>query len=931
MPIYSPTGFLDITNATLRTSNTECQNLKIGTGNLYVTSEISPSFELNLSNVTSLGATSPHTLTLSNVTTAIDITSGNLKIGGLIYTKDWGIRTANGNSDNQYVGLFTVHGITEVLITDQGGSLGSASKYTITRNIGSPPLVNGIDSSSTVNYEWYYTEPNTTTYHLWVRPIHSSSVQTNIKVTSSTYTEVAAPTSPTLIPCANGLINMSGNVVVGGDLTVSGTGALTVPAGTTGDRPSTAVNGMLRYNSTTELMEAYSAGVWGALGAGGGGGGGPTITGISPVSVLRADTATQVFTVTGTGIVSGSTVQLEGVDGTLYSVLNVTPNAAETQVTFKMGDEAVEFPPSAMSTNTSITGYVASASYNTGNAYRAFNDVIGALSSWAMDENNALVGYSTVGPGYLPGLDAPVTQTFDGTSHRGHWLQLQIPSPVKLTRAVIGCTVASRQYGLFVILGSNYNTNCTLLHAGTATTLSTDVTTLSAGSTETFSYFRVVIKSKGSCQADHRLGFDNIQFFSRSGFWDLAQQPYKVRINSTSSLNATSTTKIGFPVTWTTATGENLDFDTTVSATETLLGTDGAGGTNRTFSISPLSAVQALPSGLTLTGTTGAITGQIAAAGTTSVTFRLTDNASGLLTDRAINIVGSTPPPELYSFTTHTFTDAGQTGRTGPTITQARNTYNVTWDTNTNFFNVTAGIQLWTVPKTGTYEFELGGSRGGVRTNGTGTNVPGYGALIEGARLNLVKDDKLKILVGQLPDPYVASNGPGGGGGTFVTTDAATPVPYLVAGGGGGAHDGSQPNFPQTNNYGTASNRGPTTVATGRSTAGGGGGSFNGQGTLANFGRSFINGGLGGDFDVDGGFGGGGGAKNTNSYIGGGGGYSGGDELTNGGVAFLSGTDYGGGGSYENSSYVTGATITTGGNNGKISGDRGYVKITFIS
>lgn len=723
----------------------------------------------------------------------------------------------------------------------------------------------------------------------------------------------------------------TGNVEVGGELTVGGTGALTVPAGTTGDRPATAVNGMIRYNSTTQLMEAYSAGVWGALGAGGGGGGGPTITGISPVSVLRADTATQVFTATGTGIVSGSTVQLEGVDGTLYSVLNVTPNAAETQVTFKMGGEAVEFPPSAMSTNTSITGYVASASYNTGNAYRAFNDVIGALSSWAMDENNALVGYSTVGPGYLPGLDAPVTQTFDGTSHRGHWLQLQIPSPVKLTRAVIGCTVASRQYGLFVILGSNDNTNWTLLHAGTATTLSTDVTTLSAGSTETFSYFRVVIKSKGSGQADHRLGFDNIQFFSRSGFWDLAQQPYKVRINSTSSLNATSTTKIGFPVTWTTATGENLDFDTTVSATETLLGTDGAGGTNRTFSISPLSAVQALPSGLTLTGTTGAITGQIAAAGTTSVTFRLTDNASGLFTDRAINIVGSTPPPELYSFTTHTFTDAGQTGRTGPTITQARNTYNVTWDTNTNFFNVTAGIQLWTVPKTGTYEFELGGSRGGVRTNGTGTNVPGYGALIEGARLNLVKDDKLKILVGQLPDPYVASNGPGGGGGTFVTTDAATPVPYLVAGGGGGAHDGSQPNFPQTNNYGTASNRGPTTVATGRSAAGGGGGSFNGQGTLANFGRSFINGGLGGDFDVDGGFGGGGGAKNTNSYIGGGGGYSGGDELQNGGIAFGSGSDYGGGGSYENSSYVTGATLTTGGNNGKISGDRGYVKITFIS
>lgn len=225
MPIYSPTGFLDITNATLRTSNTECQNLKIGTGNLYVTSEISPSYELNLSNVTSLGATSPHTLTLSNVTTAIDatsniITSGNLKIGGLVYTKDWGIRAASGSND-LYVGRFTVHGITEVLITDQGASLGSASKFTITRNVSSTPLVNGIDSSSTINYEWYFKSHDSTTYDLWVRP--SATVQTNIKVTSSTYIELESePSSSGAIACANGLINMSGNIVASQNLTVSG-------------------------------------------------------------------------------------------------------------------------------------------------------------------------------------------------------------------------------------------------------------------------------------------------------------------------------------------------------------------------------------------------------------------------------------------------------------------------------------------------------------------------------------------------------------------------------------------------------------------------------------------------------------------------------------------------------------------------------------
>jgi hypothetical protein len=40
MPINSPSGFLDITNATLGTSNLEAQNLLITGGNIYVTSEL---------------------------------------------------------------------------------------------------------------------------------------------------------------------------------------------------------------------------------------------------------------------------------------------------------------------------------------------------------------------------------------------------------------------------------------------------------------------------------------------------------------------------------------------------------------------------------------------------------------------------------------------------------------------------------------------------------------------------------------------------------------------------------------------------------------------------------------------------------------------------------------------------------------------------
>jgi hypothetical protein len=39
------------------------------------------------------------------------------------------------------------------------------------------------------------------------------------------------------------------------------TGAVTIPAGTTNNRP-TAVNGMVRYNTTTYSLETYVGGSW---------------------------------------------------------------------------------------------------------------------------------------------------------------------------------------------------------------------------------------------------------------------------------------------------------------------------------------------------------------------------------------------------------------------------------------------------------------------------------------------------------------------------------------------------------------------------------------------------------------------------------------------------------------------------------------------
>jgi hypothetical protein len=40
------------------------------------------------------------------------------------------------------------------------------------------------------------------------------------------------------------------------------TGAVSVPAGTTAQRPSPAVNGMMRYNTTTLRVEGYANNTW---------------------------------------------------------------------------------------------------------------------------------------------------------------------------------------------------------------------------------------------------------------------------------------------------------------------------------------------------------------------------------------------------------------------------------------------------------------------------------------------------------------------------------------------------------------------------------------------------------------------------------------------------------------------------------------------
>uniref|UniRef100_A0A6C0F6V5 Peptidase S74 domain-containing protein n=1 Tax=viral metagenome TaxID=1070528 RepID=A0A6C0F6V5_9ZZZZ len=309
-----------------------------------------------------------------------------------------------------------------------------------------------------------------------------------------------------------------------------------------------------------------------------------------------------------------------------------------------------------------------------------------------------------------------------------------------------------------------------------------------------------------------------------------------------------------------------------------------------------------------------------------------------------------TNPNGLYSFTTHTFTNCGSADEYGPNLTECKNSYGadiVPWN-NTSFFNVIGhstykGIQLWTVPKTGTYKIEAWGAKGG---DGYTTNVGGNGAKVYG-NFSLVEGEKIMIMVGQMGLAPIGSNrGGSGGGGTFVvkqpsggTYSSITNSNYstytlVVAGGGGGsARSETSGNHGHDASHTSSTATGGGSEGGGYGTGGGGGLVGNGAGDgyysdTTTGGFSFKSGGRGGlqggyssgsggsgGTDVRGGFGGGGGSSVHAG--GGGGGMKGGNGASTHNDRAHGGTSYNGG--------ISG---TTGGSSGSSpSGNNGHGKV----
>ncbi len=277
------------------------------------------------------------------------------------------------------------------------------------------------------------------------------------------------------------------------------------------------------------------------------------------------------------------------------------------------------------------------------------------------------------------------------------------------------------------------------------------------------------------------------------------------------------------------------------------------------------------------------------------------------------------PTPGQYTFTTATFNTGGATGQYGPTISQARTGLTGTPAPSTwsgTYLNMTTqGIMQWTVPATASYTFTLVGGGGGDM-NGPST-FAGRGVIITGT-YTLTGGSVINIVVGQLPDYAISTNGAAaaGGGGSFVFTNSALLFSAGGGGGGGSATSGQGAWAAADGTTSTTGNNAQTSAAGNFGMGGGGpsgglsgGGSYRGTAGSNGVGGA---GGTRGPYPYGASGGGGGGFSLTSSFLGGnpgtdgspwgpcasggfgGGGGSGGG--TNGAGGAGGGGGYGGGG-----------------------------------
>ena len=98
----------------------------------------------------------------------------------------------------------------------------------------------------------------------------------------------------------------------------------------------------------------------------------------------------------------------------------------------------------------------------------------------------------------------------------------------------------------------------------------------------------------------------------------------------------------------------------------------------------------------------------------------------------------------LYPFTTFTFTNAGVNGRNGPSLATLKSSYSATsWTQNLEFFSQElTGVQTWTVPTSGSYQFLVVGASPPMQVSGSKAPQDSGAGIIILANINLKQGQK---------------------------------------------------------------------------------------------------------------------------------------------------------------------------------------------